>query len=229
MATTSIDIINGDVQVVFYVTNASDGSKITSGTVTLRIYELQSDGTLHQFDFDDNTFKDDNWTTPSGSLTHQSIGSGTDINDTGLWTGSIDATDFNDDTLYYFEVEPSDSNAINQIRVMMFDSHNSVDNYYQIELSHTITSSQDQYTVSFFKNTELITSGVSTPKISAIKRSNGATIFSNATLTAVGTSFKYDVNDSSKMIQLGETYIVTITATIDGLTRTISKLVTRDE
>jgi 2-keto-3-deoxy-galactonokinase len=49
----------------------SSGVAITTGTTSLRIFEIQSDGSLKQYDFNDNTFKTTALTTATASMTHQ--------------------------------------------------------------------------------------------------------------------------------------------------------------
>lgn len=65
----------------------SSGSIVTTGTTTLRIYELQSDGTLKSYDFNDNTFKTTALTTATASMTHRQ-GNNSTVN-TGIWTYAL--------------------------------------------------------------------------------------------------------------------------------------------
>ena len=51
----------GELLIDVFLTD-EDGLKITSGTVLAQLAEVQSDGSLHGYDFSDNTFK-------SGALT----------------------------------------------------------------------------------------------------------------------------------------------------------------
>lgn len=60
----------------------SSGAIVTGGTTTLRVLELQSDGTVKGYDFNDDTFKASAITTPTASMTHQQE----DSVDLGLWT-----------------------------------------------------------------------------------------------------------------------------------------------
>lgn len=66
---------------------SSDGNVIATGTTSLRLYELQSDGTLKSYDFNDNTFKTTALTTATASMTHRT-GNNSTFN-TGLWTYSL--------------------------------------------------------------------------------------------------------------------------------------------
>ena len=59
--------------------------KVTSGSPpVVRYFELQDDGLLKTFDFNDNTFKTGTVTTISQNMTHQEGNNGT--YDTGIWT-----------------------------------------------------------------------------------------------------------------------------------------------
>jgi hypothetical protein len=65
----------------------SAGAIVTTGTTTLRLYELQDDGTLKSYDFSSNTFKTTALTTETLSMTHRTGNNGT--TNTGLWTGVL--------------------------------------------------------------------------------------------------------------------------------------------
>lgn len=62
----------------------SAGNPLSSGTSTLRLFKLASDGTLSTYDFNDNTFKTGAVTTPTASMTHRT-GVNSTFN-TGVWT-----------------------------------------------------------------------------------------------------------------------------------------------
>lgn len=60
------------------------GAILTTGTTTLKLYELQDDGTLKSFDFNDNTFKTTALTTETASMTHRQGNNST--SNTGIWS-----------------------------------------------------------------------------------------------------------------------------------------------
>ena len=77
------------------------GSLVTAGTGTYRIFELQSDGTLKSYDFNDNTFKTTALTTATASLT-QRTGNNSTYN-TGVWSASLTTlTGFTSGNIYLF-------------------------------------------------------------------------------------------------------------------------------
>lgn len=85
-----------------------NGDPVTSGTGTVRYYELQSDGTLKSYDFDDNTFKTAALTTATASLTHRTGNNST--KDTGLWTRmQTTLTGFSAGNVYLEEFEHEDA------------------------------------------------------------------------------------------------------------------------
>lgn len=65
----------------------SAGAIVTSGTTSLRLYELQSDGTLKSYDFNDNTFKTGALTTETASMTHRTGNNST--TNTGIFTYAL--------------------------------------------------------------------------------------------------------------------------------------------
>src|SRR5574343_2108750 len=82
----------------------SSGEKITTGTTTLRIFELQTDGTLKSYDFNDNTFKTTALTTATASMTHRT-GNNSTYN-TGLWTYALTTVSgFTTGNIYIYSVE----------------------------------------------------------------------------------------------------------------------------
>lgn len=72
-------------QLVFRVSLKTNvGIILTTGTTTLSLYELQSDGTLKSYDFNDHTFKTSALTTETVDMTHRTGNNNT--TNTGLWT-----------------------------------------------------------------------------------------------------------------------------------------------
>jgi hypothetical protein len=63
------------------------GNDLTSGTTTLKLYEVQSDGTFKSYDFSSNTFKTTALTTETEAMTHQTGNNGG--TNTGVWTYSL--------------------------------------------------------------------------------------------------------------------------------------------
>lgn len=63
------------------------GAKVTSGTTNLYLYELQDDGTLKSYDFNDNTFKTGALTTEVNTMTHRQGNNST--TNTGIWTKAL--------------------------------------------------------------------------------------------------------------------------------------------
>jgi hypothetical protein len=89
------------------------------------------------------------------------------------------------------------------------------------------TSSQDEYTVVWFKN-GLPVAGTS-PKIYAVNRSGAALIAADTSMVAVGSTnyFKYDATGAQRL-PAGETAIVEVKATIDGAPRTFVREIPRN-
>lgn len=80
----------------------SDG-KVTSGTVTIKGFEAQDDGTLQTFDFATNTFKSGTVTTLTANMTHRTGNNGAYL--TGLWNYVFSNTDdFVAGNMYMFEI-----------------------------------------------------------------------------------------------------------------------------
>lgn len=83
-------------------------------------------------------------------------------------------------------------------------------------------SRSGQYTVRFLKNNVLLAGGeITSPTITVRKRSDGSLLIDAEPLEQIGSTgvFKYDAADDEQL-SVGDTALVTCTATVDGATRT---------
>lgn len=81
----------------------SSGMSIATGLSYLRIFELQTDGSLKSYDFNDNTFKTGALTTATASMTHRT-GNNSTYN-TGIWTYALTTVSgFTTGNLYIYSV-----------------------------------------------------------------------------------------------------------------------------
>ena len=93
----------------------SAGEIVTSGTTSLYLYELQDDGDLLSYDFDDNTFKSSALTTETASMTHQTGNNST--TNTGIWTYDLSTvTGFTKGGIYFAMVSHADAYPDVQVR-----------------------------------------------------------------------------------------------------------------
>ena len=65
----------------------SSGAVVTTGTTNVGLYEVQDDGTLKSYDWNDNTFKTTALTTEYQTATHQTGNNST--TNTGVWTKAL--------------------------------------------------------------------------------------------------------------------------------------------
>jgi len=120
MATSGINIVQTTGQLIlraYLVDNV--GSIVSTGTCELRLYELQDDGTLHSYDFNDDTFKSTALTTETETMVHQQGNNGT--TNTGIWTFEQDVlSDFNEGQVYIAQVVNSNATPTVQTRQFQF-------------------------------------------------------------------------------------------------------------
>lgn len=104
-----------------------------------------------------------------------------------------------------------------------------LESVYYADIQYIRDNSQDEYTVSWFKNGQRLLNGVTNPFISVFNRSDGSNLFANSGLTEIGTihSFKYDALENRQAS--GNTYVAITSGTIDGLVRSDSALLGRDQ
>lgn len=98
---------------------------------------------------------------------------------------------------------------------------------YHANIQFNKDGANDEYTATWFKNGIRLTSGITSPLIQVIRRSDGADHVASTAMTQVGSTgtFKYT---TSVLLTSGEAFLVLVTATIDSGTRSFSKLVSRD-
>lgn len=93
-----------------------------------------------------------------------------------------------------------------------------------IEVNQDDANGQDEYSATFFRDMEPLSSGVSSVQVQVVKRSDGTDLVAAANMSDAGSGFwKYDEN--SNRMSSGEAYLVIVTATIDGSTRTFRRIV----
>lgn len=99
----------------------SSGAPLATGTTTLYLYELQSDGTLKSYDFSDNTFKTTALSTETLSLTHRTGNNGTTA--TGLWTAPLATlTGFTSGAIYLVRVRNTTAVPVNSWYELQYGS-----------------------------------------------------------------------------------------------------------
>lgn len=100
--------------------------------------------------------------------------------------------------------------------------------YADIEFNPDDNSGKDEYTVRWYKNSNLVTTGVTGSTVTLLKRSDGTNVFTSASMTQVGSTamYKYDATGSNRM-NSNESYEVSTSATIDSAVRTWGKIIWR--
>ena len=106
----------------------------------------------------------------------------------------------------------------------------STDTYWAtVDITIDDATSTDEYTVVWLKNGIRQTSGITSPLIQVVKRSDGTDLISSTAMTQIGStgSYKYDATTTARLTA-GESATAIFVATIDGSARTFPKLVSRD-
>lgn len=99
----------------------SSGALIVSGTTTLKLYEIQSDGTIKTYDFSTNTFVTTTVTTLTENMVYQKANNG--AVDTGLWTYSLSTlTGFTVGAVYEAHTFNSGASPTDQMREFQYGS-----------------------------------------------------------------------------------------------------------
>lgn len=120
MAFQGIDVRQTGDRLVFRASlKDSSGAVVSTGTTNLRLYELQNDGTLKSYDWNDNTFKTTALTTENQTMTHRTGNNAT--TNTGLWTYALTTlTGFTAGNIYFAQVSNSGASPTEQEREFQF-------------------------------------------------------------------------------------------------------------
>lgn len=100
----------------------------------------------------------------------------------------------------------------------------------EIQLTIDAANARDEYTVTWFANGNVLTSGVASPTLEVVRRADASTLIAPTAMADVGASgaCKYDAVSAGQRLVAGEVAIVTVRATIDGSPRTWRRLISRD-
>jgi hypothetical protein len=99
----------------------STGTIVTSGTTVAYIYEVQSDGTLKSYDWNDNTFKTTALTTETQALTHRTGNNST--TNTGYWSYALATlSGFTAGGIYLIRVNNASANPPDIMRKFQYGS-----------------------------------------------------------------------------------------------------------
>lgn len=99
---------------------------------------------------------------------------------------------------------------------------------YHADIALTKASSTDEYTATWFKNGVRVTSGITSPTVQVVKRSDGADLVASTSMTQIGTTGSYKYDEGTNRMVAGEAYIALATASIDASTRSFSRVIGRD-
>lgn len=104
MGYRGVDVRQSGDRIIFRASlKDSSNAILSTGTTSLYIFELQSDGSLKSYDFNDNTFKSTALTTANIGMTHQTGNNAT--YSTGIWTYALTTvTGFTRGNVYFAQV-----------------------------------------------------------------------------------------------------------------------------
>ena len=113
---------------------------------------------------------------------------------------------------------------------MQFDFDASVSDVYHARIDFNLdeNNTQDEYNVMWYKNGVRVTSGITSPTVQVIQRSDGNDLIPATGMTEVGSTHYFKYDDGTNRITNGEGYVVVAAATIDGEARSFARWVSRD-
>jgi hypothetical protein len=233
---------SGDRLVVRASLKDSAGARVATGTANLRLFEVQSDGTLKSYDFNDNTFKTTALTTATQALTHRQGDNNT--YNTGVWTHALTTVSgFTRGNVYIVQVAHTSASPAEQEREFQYGEGEGdftvsttggvtlASDFYHADIQFTRdqANTQDEWTVTWFKNGVRQTSGITSPTLQGVKRADGTDLFVATAMTQVGSTGTYKLDrTTTERITVGEAVLAVASATIDGSARTFSRLISRD-
>jgi hypothetical protein len=125
-----VDIRETGERIVFRaLLQGTTGNVITSGTTNLKLYELQANGSLRSYDFNDNSFKTTALTTENQEMVHRTGNNGN--TSTGIWTFSLTTlSGFVAGNIYFAAVTNTNAAPNTQVREFQFGSGSAALNPY---------------------------------------------------------------------------------------------------
>lgn len=102
---------------------------------------------------------------------------------------------------------------------------------YHADLQLTIddVNGRDEYTIIWYRNGQLLTEELSSPKLTVVNRSDGSNLITNVSMSQIGSEYAYKYDESSNRIQRGEAYLAVVSFTYNSEdTKTFLKVITRD-
>jgi len=120
MGFEGIDTREAGTRIVFWERLLdADGAVVTAGDTYLYLYEMQSDGTLLSYDWDDDTFKAGALTTDTASMTHRQGNNST--TNTGVWSCALTTlTGFTPGVLYVQVVANATASPTQYARIWQY-------------------------------------------------------------------------------------------------------------
>jgi hypothetical protein len=86
----------------------------------------------------------------------------------------------------------------------------------------------DRYVVAWFRNSQPVTSGITSPTIRVVKAADGSDLVASTPMTQVGSTGLYRYSEATSRIANGAAYFAEVIATIDSATRTWYQPIGRD-
>lgn len=174
------------------------GAVLSTGTTTVELYELESDGTLKSYDFSSNTFKTTALTTATASMTQQAGNNST--TNTGVWTYALaTVSGFTVGSVYLALVRNSTADTLVQCREFQYGSEQGD---LVVTASGTTGQGYVQDDIRMLLGTAWLTPGTAgTPDVN-VKTVNAVSTSSVTTINAnIGTTqaITFDANNYQKV------------------------------
>jgi hypothetical protein len=208
-----------------------DGVRVTAGTIRLRLFEVQDDGTLLSFDFSDNTFKTSALTTASAAMTHRQGNNNT--YNTGLWTYALaTVTGFTAGATYVAQISDESgtptASPLDQEHEFQYGATDGDPTYMADVFLDRASGTDDAWTAVWFRDGVRIASGLTSPTLQVIKRSDGTDLVAATAMTQVGSTGAYKKDEAINKVTTGESYLAVVGMTHDGAARAFARVIGRD-
>lgn len=89
-------------------------------------------------------------------------------------------------------------------------------------------ASTDRYTVAFFRDGELVESGVADVTLEVIAAADGSDLIAETAMTQIGSSAYYKYSEPTNRVTKGAAYTAKVNATVDGVAMSWTRPVGRD-
>lgn len=150
--------------------------------------------------------------------------------DTNSYTASVSDLGSPGEIIIRIHEDSSKTRLALQTSVIEDTEVSQLTNIYHADIDFIVDelNARDEYTATWFRNGERLTTGITSPTIQVVKRTDGTDLIASTAMTQIGSSGSYKYDESTDRVGSGESAVAIVGADVDGETRSFAKVIGRD-